>query len=176
MEAISAITPGAAPAAGIREPREARGIPEPWEQPQSGPIRPGRDEYRPEEPGEPTGRYRPERDPDGTLRIRVDGPEAPGEGAAPAGAGEPDRSGEEAAPEKEAPGEGEGRCTCNTDRVDREIEALKKRQAQLERQLRGERDGERAEALQRELTRISGELAQKDNDAYRRQNASYTSL
>jgi len=63
--------------------------------------------------------------------------------------------------------------TCNTDQVDRELESLKKRQEKLEEQLRSAAP-EQAEALQQQLDQVERELAQKDNDTYRRQQAVFT--
>lgn len=68
-------------------------------------------------------------------------------------------------------GLGVKQCTANTDRADREIENLKRKQQQLEQQIRAASDDERKE-LEKKLEQVEGELRQKDNDAYRRQNAS----
>lgn len=66
------------------------------------------------------------------------------------------------------------KCTVNTDKVDREIEKLKKKQTELKQQIHSETDASKAERLERELARIEQELQQKDNDAYRRRHAAYT--
>lgn len=63
--------------------------------------------------------------------------------------------------------------TCNTDTVDRELENLRKEQEQLEEQLRAAAP-EEAEAIQRQLDQVQRELAQKDNDSYRRQHAVFS--
>lgn len=63
--------------------------------------------------------------------------------------------------------------TCNTDRVDEEIKRLKEKQEQLEQKLRSA-EGENAERIKRQLESVSAELAMKDNDTYRRQNAVFT--
>ncbi len=63
--------------------------------------------------------------------------------------------------------------TCNTDAVDREIEQLKKRQEELEQQLRAAAP-EQAEALRQQLDQVEREVAQKDNDSYRRQHAVFS--
>ncbi len=60
--------------------------------------------------------------------------------------------------------------TTDTDKVDREIEKLKKKKALLERELHTA-DESRKKELERELRQVETELAQKDNDTYRRQNA-----
>lgn len=61
-------------------------------------------------------------------------------------------------------------CTVNTDRVDREIESLRREEEQLQQQL-STAAPEQTEALQRRLEQVQRELSQKDNDSYRRQNA-----
>ncbi len=63
-------------------------------------------------------------------------------------------------------------CTTNTNRADREIKKLKKLKQQLEQQIKAASgDEKRRKELEQELARIEAELSQKDNDAYRRQNA-----
>ncbi len=76
--------------------------------------------------------------------------------------------------EKRAPEDGEERCTVDTGRVDREIEALKKQKQELERQLKAETDETKARTLQARVAQIEQELSQKDNDTYRRQHAEYS--
>ena len=61
--------------------------------------------------------------------------------------------------------------TTNTDAVDREIEALKNKREQLKQQLNAAADSAEAEKLEKQLAQVESELQQKDNDAYRRQNA-----
>ena len=63
--------------------------------------------------------------------------------------------------------------TCDTGKVDRELENLRKRQEELSQQLRSAAP-EQAEAIQRQLDQVNRELAQKDNDAYRRQHAVFS--
>ena len=63
--------------------------------------------------------------------------------------------------------------TCDTGKVDRELEHLRKQQEQLEQQLRAAAP-EQAEAIRRQLDQVTRELAQKDNDAYRRQHAVFS--
>lgn len=77
------------------------------------------------------------------------------------------------APSKEEQGEQSESCTCNTDRVDEEIKRLHEKQEQLEQQLRAA-EGENAERIRKQLESVSAELAMKDNDTYRRQNAVFT--
>ncbi len=65
------------------------------------------------------------------------------------------------------------KCTANTDKVDREIENLKEKKEQLEQQIRSAfGDDKKVKELENKLESIKNELRQKDNDAYRRQNAS----
>lgn len=77
------------------------------------------------------------------------------------------------APPKEEQGEQSESCTCNTDRVDEEIKRLHEKQEQLEQQLRAA-EGENAGRIRKQLESVSAELAMKDNDTYRRQNAVFT--
>lgn len=63
--------------------------------------------------------------------------------------------------------------TCDTGKVDRELENLRKRQEELTQQLRSAAP-EQAEKLQRQLDQVNRELAQKDNDSYRRQHAVFS--
>lgn len=65
-----------------------------------------------------------------------------------------------------------GKCTTNTDRVDREIENLKEKKQQLEKQIQAASGNEKkVRELERKLAGIESELSRKDNDTYRRQNA-----
>ena len=102
-------------------------------------------------------------------------PEAPKESAT--GAGEDEKSVEE---EKAATSESDKKdkgtlCTTNTDRVDSEISKLKEKRIQLEKRLQGTpADENQLEDLKKELSQLEAELSEKDNDAYRKQNATYT--
>ena len=60
--------------------------------------------------------------------------------------------------------------TMDTNNVDREIEKIKNKKAQLEQQLYSVGETKKKE-LEQELRQVEAELAQKDNDAYRRKNA-----
>lgn len=135
----------AAAAAGVREPSDVQRADEQQEQKK----RPAVDEYIPGEEREPSGCYRPGRDENGEPKIIFD------------------------APEREQQPEGE-RCICSTDKVDREIEKLKKQKQQLEQKLNTETDETRRRELEASLSQIEQELKQKDNDNYRRQHATYT--
>lgn len=76
--------------------------------------------------------------------------------------------------EKKEPGNNVERCTCSTDKVDREIEKLKREKQELEQRLNTETDEARIKDLKTKLAQVERELRQKDNDTYRRQHASYT--
>ena len=121
------------------------------------------DEYIPEEKQEPSGRYWLGKDEDGRPKVYFDDPErADGE---PSGA---------PAPAKKAEGDNAERCTGSTDRVDREIERLRRRKEALERQIGSQTDDVKIRELERELARTERELAQKDNDAYRRRHTVFS--
>lgn len=153
------------------------------------PRTPVMDEYVPEEPREPTGRYWMGRDGDGRPTIYFDDPEcaanAPEGPKNAAGAERPDTDAPEAAePEKadkhaggpEKGGKKEGRCVADTGKVDREIERLKKRRRELEQRLNAETDETKIRELERQLTQVEQELREKDNDAYRKRHCSFTQL
>ena len=73
---------------------------------------------------------------------------------------------------KEEPAKTAEKCTTNTDNVDREIEKLKEEKKQLEQQIKAAAgDKEKVKVLEKKLAQIEGQLSQKDNDTYRRQNA-----
>ena len=157
---ISGATAAASPAsaastvsaAGIKEPQA---VPRPESTNQERPVKPVMDEYVPEEKPEPSGRYWPGKDEDGKPKIYFDDPEQ----------------------DRKASGSEEERCTCNTDKVDREIEKLKKEQEKLERQLSSaanHADNEKIRELERKLAQIESQLRQKDNDTYRRQHAEFS--
>ncbi len=119
----------------------------------SGPDAPAKpapvmDEYVPGEEHIPSGLYWVGKDEDGAPKIYFDDPEA-----------------------KPASKDKAERCTTNTDKVDRELERLRRRAEELVRQLDAETDPARARELERKQARAEAELAQKDNDSYRRQNA-----
>ncbi len=65
------------------------------------------------------------------------------------------------------------KCTVNTDAVDREIEELKEKKKRLEKQIQSASgDENKIRELKKELEQVECELSRKDNDTYRRQNAS----
>ena len=61
--------------------------------------------------------------------------------------------------------------TTDTDKVDQEIERLKQKRNELSQSVQKETDMRRREELQKQLSQVEQELAQKDNDNYRRQQA-----
>lgn len=65
--------------------------------------------------------------------------------------------------------------TMDTGKADREIKRLKEKRQQLEQQIRSASgDQEKVRELEKKLAQVESELSQKDNDAYRRQNASFS--
>ena len=151
--------------------------------------KPVMDEYVPEEPQEPSGRYWMGKDEDGQPKIYFDDPERAAD-ASKQPEGAPDATKPDAgapkAEESDPAGQGakgpEGKkdkdevWECNTDKVDREIEKLKKKQQELEQRLNTETDEAKIKALEHQLAQVEQELKQKDSDTYRRQNASFTQL
>lgn len=152
MQSISGVLPGMAQppvtAAGVNE---APKVQRPENEPQERLREPVMDEYVPEEKREPSGRYWLGRDEDGTPKIYFDAPER----------------------DEKPDGEAES-CTCSTDKVDREIEQMKTKQAELERQLDTETDSTRISEVERKLAQIERALSQKDNDTYRRRHAVFS--
>ena len=142
-------------------------------------AKPAMDEYIPEEPREPSGRYWMGRDEDGQPKIYFDDPEraadAPRQPEDAPEAEEPDPAGQGAKGPEGKKDKGET-WECNTDKVDREIEKLKKKQQELEQRLNTETDEAKIKDLERQLAQVEQELKQKDNDTYRRQHAVYTQL
>ena len=166
MQSISGINSGAAqpsvPVAGVDELKKVQ---RPEDETQSRCQKPVMDEYVPEEKPEPSGRYWLGKDEDGKPKIYFDAPDASDASDGDKGAEGPEKSGSDK--------DGQS-CTCNTDKVDREIEKLKKQKQELEQQINRETDESKIEDLKAKLAQIEKELSQKDNDAYRRQHATYT--
>lgn len=110
---------------------------------------PAFDRYEPAESPvrESAGVYEIVPDEEGKPSIRFDNPEEP------------------AAPRSRAE-----QTTTNTDRVDRELEQLRKKLEELQNRLRTAAPEQR-EALERQAGQVRRELEQKDNDTYRRQHA-----
>lgn len=119
-----------------------------------------KDEYIPSEKDEPIGLYKLSEDENGDPVIDFD--------MVDSGKNIKSEKSEEDDSEKKTES-----CTCNTDRVDEEIKRLKEKQEQLEQQLRAA-EGEAAKQLQKQLESVSAELAMKDNDSYRRQQAIFS--
>ncbi len=159
-----AVAEGTKKVTGTQAPDEAGRLDGPKE---SHPLAPVTDEYIPEEEKEPTGRYWMETDENGKSKIHFDDPN-------------PDRTQKEekadapANDRKTDSGKKPETCTANSDKVDREIERLKKKLAELEQQLNTETDERKIKQLESELAQVQNELRQKDNDAYRRQHTQFT--
>ncbi len=135
------------------------------------PPKPAVDAYIPEEKREPSGRYWLERGEDGQPKVCFDDPERAAENERPDTGGlKQDR--EVDGPDGSAHGEQAG--TASTDRVDRKIEKLRRKQEELKRRIYSETDGAAIKELERELSRVERELSRKDNDAYRRQHAVFS--
>lgn len=110
----------------------------------------------------PTGLYRVGQDEEGKRKIFYDDPKKAGNED---GKEQPRVNGRN--PEEE-----DEEWVANTDKVDREIRKLKEKKSQIERQLRSASgDEEKTGELEKKLTQVENELKQKDNDAYRRQQA-----
>ena len=166
MQSISGINSGAAqpsvPVAGVDELKKVQ---RPEDETQSRCQKPVMDEYVPEEKPEPSGRYWLGKDEDGKPKIYFDAPDASDASDGDKGAEGPEKSGSDK--------DGQS-CTCNTDKVDREIEKLKKQKQELEQQINRETDESKIGDLKAKLAQIEKELGQKDNDTYKRQHATYT--
>ena len=154
-------------------------VQKPEEEPQVRQLKPVMDEYVPEEPQEPSGRYWMGRDEDGQPKIYFDDPEraanAPKQPEDTPEAEEPDPAGQgakgpEGEKDKDEVWEG------NSDKVDREIEKLKKKQQELKQRLNTETDEAKIKDLERQLAQVERELKQKDNDTYRRQHTTVRQL
>ena len=124
-----------------------------------------RDEYIPSEKDEPIGLYGLEQDENGNPEIKFDDPNKSDKSDK---SDKPEKSDE---PEKEKSESEE--CTCNTDKVDRELKRLKEKAERLEQQIRSA-SGEEAAKIQKQLESVQSELAQKDNDSYRRSQAEFS--
>ena len=154
-------------------------VQKPEEEAQGRQLKPVMDEYVPEEPQEPSGRYWMGKDEDGQPKIYFDDPEraadAPKQPEDAPEAEEPDSADQGAKGPEGKKDKGET-WECNTDKVDREIEKLKKQQQELEQRLGTETDEAKIKDLEHQLAQVEQELKQKDSDTYRRQHAVYTQL
>ena len=161
MMPISGVNTGAVqPLTTAEKVLGASKVQKPEEEAQGRQLKPVMDEYVPEEPQEPSGRYWMGKDEDGQPKVyfddqsrAADAPKHP-----------------EGKKDKDEVWEG------NSDKVDREIEKLKKKQQELEQRLNTETDEAKIKDLERQLAQVEQELKQKDNDTYRKQNATYTKL
>ena len=133
---------------------EASKVRKSGEEAQGRPLSRAMDEYVPEEPGEPSGRYWMGKDEEGQPKIHFDDPEK--------AAG--------------APKKPEEKWVCDTGKVDREIEKLKKKQQELKQQLGTETNEARIKELERQLAQAEQELSEKDNDTYRKQHSTFTQI
>lgn len=125
------------------------------------------DEYIPGEKHEPIGLYKLAHGDDGNPIIQVDAP-MKAENTLPE---KVERPSMEAVSTKSEPGRKAETCTTNTDKVDRKIKKLKENRDQLAQQISTTKDPDKAKDLKRQLAQLESELQQKNNDAYRRQNA-----
>jgi len=91
--------------------------------------KPVTDEYIPEENPEPSGRYWLGKDEDGKPKIYFDDPKRAEDTPDASDASDGDNGAE--GPEKSGSDKDVQSCTCNTDKVDREIEKLKKQKLKL---------------------------------------------
>ena len=125
--------------------------------------KPEMDEYVPEEKQGPSGRYWLGRDENGQPKIYFDDPERPDDDPSDA-----------SAPAEKSLGDKTESCTASTDQVDREIERLKKQKETLEQQINAQTDDTKIKALEQKLAQVKRELAQKDNNTYRRQHTVFS--
>lgn len=114
-----------------------------------------RDEYISSEEKKPIGLYSVSPDDDGGRRVTYDAPDNSAERSETRGNDDAETA------------------TANTDKVDREIKKLREKSQALSDKLRSA-DPESADRIRSELDAVSRELAQKDNDLYRRQNTVFS--
>lgn len=179
MQPISRVNAGAAQA--LTEAEKGAAAPKaqkPEEGTQGRPMRAAQDRYAPAERQEPYGRYWLGKDGDGQPKVFFTDPaKAADAPKKPKDAPDTGRAGRDK--EAEGPGKAgkkEARCVGSTDRVDREIERLKKKKEELEKRLNTETDETKVRNLQRQLDQLKRELMEKDNDAYRKQHCTFTQL
>ena len=121
------------------------------EEKNSGRLSEPKDEYISSEKSgnQPTGLYRVGQDENGNRKIFFDDPKA-GHAKEQDDRSEKNEDGKAPKVGGDSQGKPAEKCVTNTDKVDREIKKLK----------------------EKKLTQVENELSQKDNDTYRRQNAS----
>ena len=180
MMPISGVSTGAVqPLTTAEKMMGASKVQKPEEEARDRQLKPVMDEYIPEEPQEPSGRYWMGKDEDGQPKIYFDDPEraanAPKQPEDTPEAEEPNPAGQGAkGPEREK--DKDEVWEGNSDKVDREIEKLKKKQQELEQRLGTETDEAKIKDLERQLAQVERELKQKDNDTYRRQHTTVRQL
>lgn len=173
MMPISSLNAAAQPLRAVDRTAEPPAVRRPGEEDPARPAEPRRDEYVPEEKREPSGRYWLGRDGDGQPRIYFDDPQrAADTPEQPADGAEQDRGAK--GPEKKDRDKKAERCTGDTGKVDREIEKLKRKRAELEQRLNTERDEAKREDLEQQLAQVEQELRQKDNDGYKRRHTVFS--
>ena len=190
MIPVSVVSTGAVqPLATAEKVLGAPKVQKPTEDNQDRQLKPVMDQYVPEVPQEPSGRYWMGKGEDGQPKIYFDGPErAAGALEQPKGAPAAKKSDADA-PKAEEPGPADKDANsqlgkkdekevwaCNTDKVDREIETLKKKRQELSQRLNTETNEAKIRDLERQLAQVERALKQKDNDTYRKQNATFTQL
>lgn len=173
MTPVISLNTAAQPLRAVDRTAESPAVRRPGEEDPARPAEPRRDEYIPEEKREPSGRYWPGRDGDGQPRIYFDDPQRAADAPEEPAAG-PEQDGGAKAPEKKDRENKAERCTGDTGKVDREIEKLKRKRAELEQRLNTERDEAKREKLEQQLAQVEAELRQKDNDGYRRRNTVFS--
>ena len=180
MMPISGLNTGAVqPLTTAEKVQEASKVQKSEDEAKGRQLKPVMDEYVPEEPQEPSGRYWMGKDEDGQPKIYFDDPEraadAPRQPEDAPEAEEPKQAGQ-GAKGPEGKKNKDETWECNTDKVDREIEKLKKKRQELEQRLNTETDEAKIKDLEHQLAQVEQELKQKDSDTYRKQNATYTQL
>lgn len=128
----------------------------------------GKDEYIPSEKDEPIGLYAVSQDDEGNPKIDYDEPKGSEENGKKAD-GKPENSEDSKKSDKKK----SESCTGNTDKVDREIERLKKRLKELSQRVNSA-EGRERERIEKQIKSVESELAQKDNDTYRRQHTVFS--
>lgn len=127
---------------------------------------------------EPIGIYRRAQDENGAPKILFDAPEeTEGKAASPIRSDLSENAEKKDASKEapDAPAKREEKCTANTDKVDREIQRLKEKKQQLERQIQAASgDEKKVQALEKQLAQVNLALSQKDNDMYRRQQTEFS--
>lgn len=124
------------------------------------------DEYvHSKEQEDAAGIYSLSKDEEGNPKIDFDNPEEQMDKTAPDEVKDP--------ASKEEPQE--TKCTVDTGKVDAEIKKLKEKQQNIQQKLSQlPADSDKRAELEKQLANVEMEISTKDNDAYRKQNASYT--